>query len=189
MKRHITFIEGAGMALLISITGAILFTALASLFSGGLVFRILASALAFAYIAYLLVRSREKTGRISVVFFWAVLMFLNLAMVNSILLFLSLHIAAIWLVRSLYYYNSLFSSLTDLLLTAFSLIAAIIAWNMTQSLLLGLWCFFLLQALFIYIPARFARSNREENVVATTDDTFEHAYQSAQLSLHKISTH
>jgi hypothetical protein len=115
-------------------------------------------------------------------------MCVNLLLVDSILLYLSLHIMAIWLIRSLYYYNSLFSSLTDLLLTVFSLVAAIIAWNMTYSLLLGLWCFFLLQALFIYIPVRFARRNRDEILSTSTGDTFEHAHQTAQLALHKIST-
>lgn len=187
MKRKITFIEGAGIALLFSISGAILFSGLVSLFSGGLVFRVLASTLAFAYIVYLLARSTERTGRITVVFLWTAFALLNLLLVDSLLLYLSLHITAIWFIRSLYYYNSLFSSLTDLMLTALSLIAAIIAWNVSHSLLLVLWCFFLLQALFIFIPARFARRNREQTDAMTTD-TFEHAYQRAQIALHKIST-
>jgi hypothetical protein len=188
MKRQLTFIEGAGMALLISIAGSVLFSGLASLFSGGFVFRLLVSVLALSYIVYLLVRGTERTGRISVLLFWSVLMCLNLLLVDSILLYLSLHIIAIWLIRSLYYYNSLFSSLTDLLLTVFSLVAAIVAWNMSHSLLLGLWCFFLLQALFIYIPVDFARRDRNESLNTSTGDTFEHAHQSAQLALHKIST-
>ena len=115
-------------------------------------------------------------------------MCLNLLLVDSNLLYLSLHIIAIWLIRSLYYYNSLFSSLTDLFLTAFSLVAAIVAWNMSHSLLLGLWCFFLLQALFIFIPVRFAHRDRNENPGTSTGDIFERAHQSAQLALHKIST-
>ena len=187
MKKRISFFEATGTAILISVVGAILFSVLSSLFSGGLVLRLLTSVLAFAYIIYLLVRSTERNGRISVIVIWLLFAPANLLLVDSLLMYLSLHIAAIWLIRSLYYYNSLFSSMTDLVLTVFSLVAAIFAWHSSHSLLLALWCFFLLQALFSFIPPQLARSEPGANDPSAAD-AFNHAYKSAQAAVHKLTT-
>ncbi len=188
MNSKPSYFEGVGLALLISIVGSVIFFGLASLFSGGLVFRLLINILSLSYVIYLLVRSTEKTGRVSLFAIWALLMILNTILADSLLLYLGLHILAIWLIRSLYYYNSLFSSLSDLLLTVFSLTAAIFAWQTSNSLLLSLWTFFLLQALFTFIPTRFFSNKKDRTITTNRTSQFEHAYRSAQLALNKLST-
>jgi len=187
MKRP-TFFEGVGVALAASLTGAVLFGVLASVFAGGLVMRLLIAGMALAYVLYLLRRSRERVGRIVVVAGWllaaAVIGFLH----PPLVLYLVLHIGLIWLIRSLYFYNSALSSLADLGLTGLALTAAVWALTSTGSLLLGLWCFFLVQALFVTIPNNLPRETAEAPSVADGEDHFQHAYQVAQAALRKLSS-
>jgi hypothetical protein len=187
MKRP-TFFEGVGVALAASLTGGVLFSVLATVFAGGAVMRVLIAGLGLAYVLYLLRRSRERVGRIVVVAAW-----LSAAAVIGLLhpplvLYLLLHIGLIWLIRSLYFYNSALSSLADLALTGLAVTAAVWALTVTGSLLLGLWCFFLVQALFVTIPDNLPRKPVAPPSVAGGDDHFEHAHQVAQAALRKRSS-
>jgi predicted membrane channel-forming protein YqfA (hemolysin III family) len=187
MKRP-TFFEGVGVALTASLTGGALFSVLSASFAGSLVIRLLIAAIGFAYILYLLRRSRERVGRIVVVAGWllaaAGIGFLHLPLV----LYLVLHIGLVWLVRSLYFYSSVLSSLADLGLTGLALAAAVWALSVTGSLLLGLWCFFLVQALFVGIPNNLPRKSATASSAADVEDHFQHAHQVAQAALRKLSS-
>ncbi len=188
MKNKVTFTEGVGLALLISITGSVFFSGMISLFSGGFVFKILVMFISSGYIFYLLMRSGEKSGRITVLSAWLAAMVVNYLLVDSTLLFISIHITSIWLIRSLYYYNSVFSSLADILVSMSSLVAAVVAWNITNSLLMSLWCFFLIQALFSYIPRQFAGKSDPIIAYSASEQGFENAHKSAQIAIRKLST-
>jgi len=188
MVNKVTFIEGAGIALLISIAGSVFFTGMVSLLSGGFVFKLLVMLVSLGYIIYLLMRSAEKSGRVTVLFSWLLTMLINYLLVDSALLFVSFHIAAIWLIRSFYYYNSVLSSLTDLVVTAFSLVATVIAWHSTHSLLISLWCFFLIQALYVYIPRQFSGKTLPSIPDSLSGQGFERAYKCAEIAIRKLST-
>ena len=61
--------------------------------------------------------------------------------------------AAVWLVRSLYYYSGLLPALADLGVTALGAAFAVWAAQRSDSAWLALWCFFLVQAFHVLIPA------------------------------------
>jgi len=188
MKSNISFIEGIGIAILISVTGSIFFIAMSSLISGGILFKVLVSFVSSAYLFYLLIRSHEKSGKITVLITWLSSLVICFIAIDSALLYLVTHIVAIWLTRSLFYYNSVLSSLVDLLLSASSLIAAIITWQLTHNLILSLWCLFLIQATYIYIPKQFSKPNTTHNTISDIEHNFEQAHKSAEIAIRKLST-
>ncbi len=63
------------------------------------------------------------------------------------------HLGLVWLVRSLYYYSGLLPALADLGVTALGAAFAVWAAQRSESAWLVLWCFFLVQAFHVLIPA------------------------------------
>jgi hypothetical protein len=103
--------------------------------------------------------------------------------ITSPLLFLTIQLGLIWLIRSLYFYASVISALADLLLTGFSLMAAVWAVYQTESLFLCIWCCLLVNALFVFIPTDMTGHVAETGQVQL--DRFQQAYQVAESALHK----
>ncbi|MBL4708575.1 MAG: hypothetical protein JKY48_09085 [Flavobacteriales bacterium] len=195
MKRPGLF-EGIAVAFIASAAGSAIFVILTSLFSGGSVFRFLIAGLSFAYVVYLLARSNERTGRVTAVGSWFVTAIAAWIFAPSMLIYITIHLILLWLIRSLYFYNSVLSALADLGLSGFALIAAIWAWSASNSLFLAFWCFFLVQALFVLIPRHWtkAMANRASetaylggiSATATNRDQFETAHAAAERALRKL---
>ncbi len=186
--RKITFWNGVVIAFLASVIGSIGFFVLTFIFSEDCTIRLLISVLAFAYILYLLSRSQERIGRITVMLAWFILLTMLWLFYPPLTLFLVLHILALWLIRSLYFYASLFSSLADLSLNALGIASSFWALHHTSSLFLTFWCFFLVQALFVYIPNEIKRPNLDETALANSETAFKRAYQTAEAAVRKLST-
>ncbi|NOT11702.1 MAG: hypothetical protein HOP23_07725 [Methylococcaceae bacterium] len=184
--KNVTFWEGVFITLLTSVIGSISFFALTLSLSEDFVIRLLISGLAIAYMLYLIRRSQECTGWITLMLTWFILLAMLWMFYPPLTLFLVLHVLAIWLVRSLYSYASLFSSLADLVLNAFSIASAVWALHHTGSIFLTFWCFFLLQALFVFIPTDRKRQNPDLTSNSETD--FNRAYQAAEAAVRKLST-
>jgi len=182
-----TFWNGVVIALLAGLIGSIGFFALSSLFSEDSTFRLLISGFVFVYIFYLLSRSQECIGRITVMLSGFILLAILWLFYPPLILFVALHVLAIWLVRSLYCYASLFSSLADLGLNALSIASTFWALHHTGSLFLTFWCFFLVQALFVYIPSGIKRTNLDKAAIPNSESNFKHAYQAAEAAVRKLS--
>jgi hypothetical protein len=187
MKRP-SFFEGVGVALATSVTGSMLFTVLASLFTGGFVLRTLIAALSLLYLLYLLKRSQERVGRITTLTAWLATAMGIWLLGLSLPLYLLAHLSLLWLVRSLYFHAGLLSALADLGLVLFGLAAALWAWLSTNSLGLSLWCFFLVQALFVLIPMHFKRRSGLRKDSQAEADRFQHAYRVAEAAISKLSS-
>ncbi|OUR73612.1 hypothetical protein A9Q78_02760 [Methylophaga sp. 41_12_T18] len=183
-----TFFDGVLVALVTSLVGSASYYVLSSLFADNLVIRFLISGITLAYILYLLNRSNEKTGRITVISAWSVITIIIWLVWPPAPLFILINLASLWLIRSLYFYSSLFSSLADLALTAISIVVAFWVASHTDSLFLSLWCFFLTQALFVLILSSMKNSRRNTDT-ATNNSDFQHAYQVAEAAVQKLSTH
>ena len=191
MKRP-TFSEGVIVAILVSLVVTILFTVLSGFFPTRWLLQALIAGVSFSYICYLLMRSQEKTGRLTTVAVWAVITAVTWLLAPTIILSLFVHIGMIWLVRALYYYTSLIIALFDLGLTLFAMATAIWTLMYTNSLFLSMWCFFLLQSLFTVLPtdlkSGFLNKNRKSSKPqAANDDVFEQAYLSAKSALRQIT--
>lgn len=189
MKKSPTLFEGTILALVISIAASLFFNVMSSLLSGGFVFRILISLICLIYLLYLFSRSQQKTGKITIFSLWLLIALLNHLITDSVLLYITIHISAIWLIRSLYFYNSVLSSLIDLFVTITALASSIISWNHTGSLLLSIWCFLLVQSLFVFIPRQAWGSSKYDSSTIATNTTFEKAYHNAEAALKKLNTH
>jgi hypothetical protein len=101
--------------------------------------------------------------------------------------YLMAHLGLVWLIRSLYFYSSLISALVDFGLVLFGIASAVWAVLQTGSLSLGVWCFFLVQALFVAIPNTWKGSSKQSAVMSSTEESFQCAYRTAQAALTKLS--
>ena len=182
-----TCLEGVVVALIASLLGSLLYAVLVPTFPGGPILRLLIAGIALGYVIYLLRRSPERVGRITVLAVWSLAAGAIWLMGPPLLLYLSLHLGLVWLIRSLYFYSSMLSALADLGLSGLSLAAAVWATSHSHSLFLSIWCLFLVQALFAAIPASMQRSggatpaHQEQN-------RFERAHRAAETALRKHSS-
>ena len=151
-----TVLEGVGIALAASVAGSVAYTALAAVAGGGAL-RLVVAGLALGYVLYLLARSPGRVGRVTALGAWGAAALLVWLAAPPLALYLLLHLGGLWLLRSLFFHSSLFSAAADLGLSLLALAAGIWALAHTGSLLLGIWCFFLVQALFVAIPTSLVR--------------------------------
>jgi hypothetical protein len=180
-----TFLEGVGVALVASLAGAAAHTALSAAAGGGML-RLVVSSLALGYLIYLLVRTPMRVGRVTAFVAWwlaaAGLWFAT----PPLALYLLLHVGLLWLIRSLFFHSSLLSALADLAIGLLALAAGVWALVHTGSLLLGIWCFFLVQAGFVAIPA--GPIGRRQARDPLHEDGFERAHRNAEAALRKHSS-
>jgi hypothetical protein len=183
-----TFWEGVVVALSASLGGAIGVFALSFLFAEDMAIRPVVSGLAFAYSLYLLSRSGERIGRLTVMLSWCILSAAVWLFGPPLILFLILHVLSIWLIRSLYFYSRLFPALADLGLCLAGIASALWAQHHTGSPFLAFWCFFLAQALFVAVPAGNKPTIADEAALSNSEAEFERAYQAAEAAVRKLST-
>lgn len=185
--KKVTFFEGVIVALISSFLGSVGYFVLSSMFSDSFIIRLLISGFTFGYVLYLLSRSKEHIGRLTVMVIWSAITVATWVLWPTITLFVLIHLITIWLVRSMYFYSSLFAAFADLGLNGLSVATAFWAASYTGSLFLTIWCFFLTQALFVAIPTNIKQlvSGR-----STSDgsDEFQRAYRDAEAAARKLST-
>ena len=180
-------IDGVVIAIVISL-GA---TA-ASLVLGGFMlysslFQLLLFAATLTYLVYLLKRSGARVGRVVAIAAWALASlaswFFQVPLFEQVLI----QAGIIWLVRSLYFHASLFAAAVDFGLVSAGLAAS--AWAMvnTGSLAGALWSFFLVQALFCWIPAFAHRQSNEIYSNRQDQSTFQSAHRVALDAVRKLT--
>ncbi len=182
------FMEGVVVALVASILGSAIYTTLTAISVSDWVPRALIAGIGFGYVIYLLSRSNERVGRITTLATWATLAGANWLLEPSLPVYVVIHVGLIWIVRSLYFYSSIVAALTDLGLSGLSLAAAIWAAHHSGSVFLTVWCFFLLQALFVHIPTQFGRHVEPDREDLEGAHRFERAYHVAETALRKLSS-
>ena len=180
------FLEGVLLALGLSLAIAALFTLMSAFFPSRWLLQAVIAAASFSYILYLLYRSKERTGRVAVVTLWMLYAMGVWLLAPSTLALLFAHMGAIWLVRCLYYHSSILIAVLDLGLIVLGIAASLWTLLHTHSLLLGVWVFFLMQALFSVLPEQV--SPGQSNPGETSDDGFERAYASAEAAVRQLSS-
>jgi hypothetical protein len=182
-----SLLEGVLLALFDSVAAGALFDGLSWIWPVWLALRVVITGLGLAYCIYLLMRARQRAGRLTALLAWLGVDGLLWLWFPPLPVFLLAQVAMIWLLRSLYFHQNLFASLADLALSGFSLTLSIWASARSGSLWLSVWCFFLCQALFVLLPKRRAVSNRAEP--PPTEDRFQRAHRSAEAALRKLASH
>lgn len=177
------FWHGTLAALVLSTTGALAFKAFAPLTGSGLGLKLVTLGLSAAYLTWLLARHEARVGRIASVAAWGLAAALLLVADPALWTWLLVQAGLIWLLRCLYTHDSLRAALLDAGLNGLALAAAMATAAHTQSLFLSLWCFFLLQALYVLIPGAATRA-----CAADDRDSFEHAERAAESALRRLAT-
>jgi len=179
-----TMLDGVTLAMVISLGAAAGSLLLGSFIVYGLLFELLLYGAALAYLLYLLKRSHARIGRVLVIGAWALASlacwWFDVALLQQVLLQAGL----IWLVRSLYFHSSLTVAALDFGLVSAGLAAS--AWAMlnTGSLAAALWSFFLVQALFCWLPQVSARQSARD---AARHSPFQTAHRVAEDAVRKLS--
>lgn len=186
--RHPTFMEGVAVALVASLGGSILYSALTTVFPADSVLRLLIAGMGLAYVLYLLSRSRERIGRVVTVGLWALAAGVGWLSSPPLELYVLLHGGLIWIIRSLYFCSGVLPALADLGLNGLALAAAVWAAVRSDSVVLIIWCFFLVQALYVAIPPNLSRKPANGPARAPQEDRFQQAHRVAEAALRRLSS-
>jgi hypothetical protein len=181
-----TFLQGAGAAAILALLGSIAVTALAPIVGFSMLYKILVPALGLAYVLYILSRSNERVGRVTTLTLWAAMAITVWLFEPPMGLYLLAHVAALWLIRSLYFYSSALSALMDLGLNVLAVATAYWAAMHTGSVFLAIWCFFLVQALFVAIPVSLTRQARHGVGAQPDTENFERARLRAEAAIRQL---
>ena len=185
MKRP-SFFHGVIVAAVLGFFASAVVATLTPSVGLGAVIRLVIPTLGLGYLLYLFGRSDERVGRVTTLSLWAVLAAVTWWIAPPLPLYLLIHVGAIWLVRSLYFYSGVMPALLDLGISTLSVSATVWAISRSGSVFLATWCFFLVQALFVAIPP--AIKGRRARQPATDNENFANAKRNADKALHQLFT-
>lgn len=177
------FWRGAGLALVLSAVGAVAFKVFAPLVGAGPGLKLLVLALGLVYLLTLLARHRARVGRLAGAAAWLVSAMLLWVLDPALWVWLLAQSSLVWLLRCLYAHDNLLAALLDAALNGFALAAALATALHTGSLFLCLWSFFLVQALYVLIPARGSAA-----AGPAADTAFDQAERAARAALRRLAT-
>lgn len=181
-----SFFHGAGVAAALAFLASVSVAALAPILAFSLLHKLLIPALGLAYILYLFSRSHTRTGRVTCLAIWLAFTISTWVISPPLTLYILLHVSAIWLVRSLYYYSSTLPALLDLGLNLLGTATAFWAISHSGSIFLATWCFFLTQALFVLIPCAAGCRHKAEIEPTSDSDNFEQAQRRAESAIRAL---
>ena len=181
-----SFFNGVLLAFALSFFAAVAFAALTLVWMPGLVIRLVIAGLGLAYILYLFRHSGERVGRVTTVVLWTLGTLAAWVFSPSVAIYLLIHAGMVWLIRALYFASGVVPALLDLGLSGLALAAAVWAAGQTGSVFLAVWCFFLVQALFVAIP-RCLRNDVPRSDAVCADDPFERAHRNAEAALRRLT--
>jgi hypothetical protein len=188
MKRP-SFSEGVIVALVAAVLGSMFHTVLPGLLGLTWTVRVLIAGLGLGYVVYLLWRSPERTGRFITLTGWLLLAGSSWSLIADPLVYLAVHLGMVWLVRALYQQPGPLAALMDLALNLTALMAGLWAFVHADSVFLGIWTFFLVQALFVAVPSADGRRAGSDAGPGPQSDQFQTAFRNAETALRKLSRH
>jgi hypothetical protein len=184
--RRPSFLHGVIVAAVLGFFASAVVATLTPFVGLATVIRLVIPALGLAYLLYLFSSSPERVGRITTISLWSVLAVVTWWLAPPLPLYLLIHVSAVWLVRSLYFYTGFIAALMDLGLSALSISASVWAISRSGSVFLATWCFFLVQALFVTIPPAVKREKDADRNTASDNEHFVVAKRQADEALRQL---
>ena len=181
------FWRQVGFGLLLSVVGGVLYTALRPFLGSDLVLRGLVIGISAGYLALLMHALRARIGVVVTLASWLLITAVLFALNPSLWVWLLVQALLIWLLRCLYRYDSLASAIADAALSGFALTTALATASYTHSLFLTLWSWFLIQALFVFIPASRTTTTTSAAPTPASDDAFGQAHRTAEAALRRLA--
>jgi hypothetical protein len=183
--RRPSFWREVGVALALSIAGAVAYHAAATLIGSATALRLVIAGLGIVYAVSLLRGMHARTGRMLAIAAWLALDVALCLFDPPLLLWLAAQTFAIWLLRCWCCYGSFFAALADGALSLFALSAAVVSAMHSHSVFLALWSFFLVQAVFVLIPETLRP--RSTAALPHDEDRFDQAHRSAEAALRRLA--
>ena len=183
-----SFFHGVIVAAVLGFFASAIVATLTPFVGLGAVVRLVIPALGLAYLLYLFSRSEERIGRVITMSFWGVLAAVTWWIAPPLPFYLLIHVGAIWLVRSLYFYSGVMPALMDLGISTLSVSAAVWAISRSGSVFLATWCFFLVQALFVAIPPAIKSKQTSQRNATSDNERFDQAKRNADKALRQLFT-
>jgi hypothetical protein len=180
-----TLLGNLTIAVLISLMALATLLILQTLFSGYTALIITLAIMTLEYLGYLLYASKVRSGKVTMVLVSVILIGLILLLNPSLSVIIACLVSTIWLSRSLLFYRSMLPSFIDIGLCLISVSAAFAAFILSGSIIAGIWCFLLTQALFVFIPSKLSKYREAINNPAT--EQFNKAYQSAESAIRALA--
>ena len=180
-------IDGIVFALVVALCAAAANLVLGAFIGYGTLFNLTLLAASLAYLLYLFRRSPARIGRVVFLSAWVAVslaaVVLDLPLFEQVLL----QAGFIWLVRALYFHGSLFSAALDFGLVSAGLAAG--AWAMvnTGSIAGALWSFFLVQALFCWLPNLAGKPTNDIYDSPQDQSSFQTAHRVALDAVRKLT--
>ena len=184
-----TLLRGVFVALVLSLLAGATFAGLSHLVAPATALRLVVALLGGSYVCWLVSRSGVRIGRVTSVVGWSAAAIALQFSPIALPLYLLVHVALIWLIRSLYFHKSVLPALLDLALSSLGIAAAVWAAEQSNSVFLASWCFFLVQSFFVVIPRTLR--DRSKELAQPPDDInqpFQRAQRTAEAALRRIST-
>jgi hypothetical protein len=176
---------GLVVALVLSACGAALLAAATPWLGLATALRAVIALLGLAYTLYVIARSGERVGRVTTVACWLASASLVWLLSPPLAGYVLAHVGLVWLARSLYYYSGLMPALADLGLSVLGAAFAVWAAQRSGGAWLAFWCFFLVQAFHVLIPA--SLTSRGSAAPDAADDAFRRAHRAAESALRRLS--
>ena len=187
MKRP-SFLHGVIVAAVLGFFASAIVATLTPFVGLGAVLRLVIPALGLAYLLYLFSRSEERIGRVTALSVWGALAAVTWWIAPPLPFYLLIHVGAIWLLRSLYFYSGMIPALIDLGVSTLSVSATVWAISRSGSVFLATWCFFLVQALFVAIPPAIRSRRSGQRSTVADNENFERAKRNADQALRHLFT-
>ena len=187
MKRP-SFLHGVIVAAVLGFFASAIVAALTPFVGLAAVLRLVIPALGLAYLLYLFSRSEERIGRVTALSVWGALAAVTWWIAPPLPFYLLIHVGAIWLLRSLYFYSGMIPALIDLGVSTLSVSATVWAISRSDSVFLATWCFFLVQALFVAIPPAIRSRRSGQRSTVADNENFERAKRNADQALRQLFT-
>src|SRR5262249_43008358 len=185
-----TLLEGVLVAVVLSLLAAPLVALLHSLVGSLLAWKAVVVAMTYTYICYLLVQRGRVSGRITLGLLALAVLLAGVALDLRLTSLLLLCVALIWGIRSFAYSQSLVSAVLQGGVCVLGCGAALTVYGHNGSLALASWSFFLVQAAFVFIPARLTRRSAPDMYadLGGEPDGFGRAHHAAEQALNRLAT-
>jgi len=181
------FLPGVLLSAMFAVAAAAAFAVLSPFTGTVFAFRLIVAALGLVYAVYLLRKSAAAVGRVTVMSLWTAAALAAWWFHLPLPLYLTVHVLAVWLIRSLYFHSGLLPALADLALGAAGLVLSAWAASRTGSLLIATWSFFLVQALFASIPETVGSRCKAAPADESAGRRFERARREADRALKQLA--
>ena len=185
-----TLLEGVLVALVLSLSVSPLVVFVQLAIGSLLAWKIIAMVVAYAYMCYLLARSRRRSGRVTLGLLALTVLLASLVFDLRFPTILLLGVTLMWGIRAFAYSRSLVSAVLQGGVCVLGCGAALIVYGHSGSLALAVWSFFLVQAAFVLIPAQCMRwpATPSSATPGGAPDGFGQAYRAAEQALERLTT-